>query len=179
MSKSACFLAWAAIFLTGCTTLQTDSYVPSQDNQERITKFNKTVGIGDFRPNYTYESQCRGVGHIRPPGGVSIEAYIRQAFIDEFKAANAYKENAPITLSASIDEVQFSSSKSVVNGEWSLKATISSSNGKNLTVSEVHEFTAGFFGTSACDEVALQFSKAVQSLVKKVLMHPEFATLIR
>jgi len=171
-------LAFVALALGACTSMTTPHYDVGFESNTAIKGMAKSVNIGNFGEPNEYVSMCRGVGKITPPEGVSIGGYIRNAFIEEFKAAEAFEKSANITLSGSVEKAEFSSSKGLVGGEWNLSIRVVSTNGKTLVVTEKYEFSAGFAGVTACGETAVAFAPAVQALVKKTVTSPEFFELI-
>ena len=170
--------AFAVLVLSACTSLTAPNYDVGYESSTAIKKMGRTVSIGQFAEPKEYASMCRGVGRITPPEGLSVGGYIRRAFIEEFKAADAFENNAKIALSGNIEKAEFSSSKGVVGGEWYFSIRLVSTNGKALTVDEKYEFSAGFAGVTACGETAVAFAPAVQALVRKTVTSPEFLGLI-
>jgi hypothetical protein len=57
--------------------------------------------------------------------------------------------------------------------------TISSSNGKGLSVGTHYSFAGNFVGEVACNQTAQALMPAVQNLIGKIITHPEFAALLR
>jgi hypothetical protein len=66
----------------------------------------------------------------------------------------------------------------LTGGSWTIDLSLSSSNGKNLAVSEYYEFNSGFIATEACRNTAEAFSRAVQNLVGKAIKDRRFASLV-
>lgn len=120
------------------------------------------------------EIMCRGVGPIKTPDGEPFSEFVRKALLDELKIANAYSDTAPLTLTGSLDAIDFSSA----SGGWNLALTVKSSNGKSLSVFENYSFTTSFYGETACNQTAQALMPAVQNLVGKVVRSPEFPQLV-
>ncbi len=166
-----------ALFISGCSTYAANRYSISVDNVTSLKTLSGTqLNVGQFtatKPGLT-EIACRGVGPIKTPDGETFENYIRKALIDELKLAELYSENAPVTLTGNLDNIDFSSN----SGTWDLSLTIKSSNGKVLSVSETYSFTTSFYGETACNQTAQALMPAVQDLISKIIEHPEFSLLV-
>ncbi len=113
---------------------------------------------------------CRGVGPIKTPDGEPFSGFVRKAFLDELRMANAFSESAPVTLTGNLDAIDFSSN----SGQWNLALTVKSSNGKVMSVSDAYAYTSSFYGETACNQTAQAFMPAVQNLVGKVVCSPQF-----
>jgi hypothetical protein len=81
---------------------------------------------------------------------------------------------APVTLTGNLDKLDFSST----SGKWTIDLTLTSSNGRTLTVNEVYDYESSFVGEKACALIAQAFTPAVQTLIGKVFRHPEFTDLL-
>jgi hypothetical protein len=166
-----------AIFISGCSTYAADRYSISVDNMTALkTLTGEKLNVGEFtasKPGLT-EIMCRGVGPIKTPDGETFENYIREAFIDELKLAELYSDSSPITLTGNVDNIDFSSS----SGTWNIAATIKSSNGKVLSISENYSYKTSFYGETACNQTAQALMPAVQDLITKIIMHQDFPLLI-
>jgi hypothetical protein len=57
--------------------------------------------------------------------------------------------------------------------------TVKSSNGRALTVANEHEYETSFIAEKACALTAQAFGPAVQTLIGKLVHHPEFKTLVK
>jgi hypothetical protein len=166
-----------ALFISGCSTYAANRYSISVDNVTALkTLTDKQINVGQFtatKPGLS-EIMCRGVGPIKSPDGETFENYIRKAFIDELKLAELYSVNSSVTLTGNLDNIDFSSN----SGTWNLAATIKSTNGKVVTVSENYSYTTSFYGETACNQTAQALMPAVQDLISKIIRHPDFPTLV-
>lgn len=135
---------------------------------------------GNFTSSGPIDMQCRAVGPIQfPRGTLSITAYVKKAFEDELKLAGAYNAKAPkVILTGALSKVNFSSTKGLMGGYWNIDMTISSNNGKSMSVNEHYEFESGFNGATACNNTANALMPTVQELIGKVISSPEFASLV-
>jgi hypothetical protein len=117
---------------------------------------------------------------MRVADGLTHTQYIQKAFEDELKIAGAYAA-APsrVTLTGKIEKIEFSSTRAITGGSWTIDLLLTSSNGKNLKVSEYYEFDSGFAAFEACRNTAEAFSRAVQNLVGKTVKHQAFPSLVQ
>jgi hypothetical protein len=167
-----------AASLGGCSTYAAQRYSISADNVMALRSLNgQTVNVGPFssaQPAAT-EIGCRAVGPIKTPDGETFAEYVRKAFIDELKIANAYSEASPTVLTGVLDKANFSS----MNGGWDLGLTLKSSNGRSLAITEHYVFTSSWFGETACNQTAQAMMPAVQNLIGKAVKSPQFRDLTR
>jgi hypothetical protein len=57
--------------------------------------------------------------------------------------------------------------------------TVKSTNGRTLSVTNSHDYDTGFLGEKGCALTAQAFGPAVQTLIGKLVHHPEFAGLLK
>lgn len=67
----------------------------------------------------------------------------------------------------------------MVNDDWDLDLTLTSSNGKSMQVPVHYDFSAGFSGITACSNTRQALARAAQSLVRKTVADPRFSTLLK
>jgi hypothetical protein len=77
-----------------------------------------------------------------------------------------------------VNRLEFSTTKGLTGGSWTIDLTLTSSNGKVIDVKEYYEFKSGFGANEACRNTAEAFSRAVQDLVGKALASPAFPGLV-
>jgi len=167
--------------LTACETPTTQRYAISADNIQSIKAIGATgIGVGAFTAPSDFSSNCRALGPMRVADGLTHTQYIQKAFEDELKIAGAYAA-APsrVTLTGKIEKIEFSSTRAITGGSWTIDLLLTSSNGKNLKVSEYYEFDSGFAAFEACRNTAEAFSRAVQNLVGKTVKHQAFPSLVQ
>jgi hypothetical protein len=176
------WLGWgwlvAVLLLTGCSSYAVPRYGVSVTNVMALKQTGAPpASVGKFTT--TGESKhsitCRAVGPIKTPDERPFEEYVRKALIDELQLAGAYGEAAPVVLTGNLDRVDFSST----DGKWMLAVTVKSSNGRALTVANDHEYETSFIAEKACALTAQAFGPAVQTLIGKLVNHPEFAALLQ
>jgi hypothetical protein len=73
-----------------------------------------------------------------------------------------------------LDAIDFSS----MEGAWTLGLTVTSSNGRRMSVTEAYRFTSSYYGETACNQTAQALMLAVQNLVGKTIRDPQFGALI-
>ena len=169
--------------LAGCSTYSTNRYSSSDHNALLLEPLKgRQVQVGEFTSSVKNkktggdqtEILCRAVGPVRTPDGESFSNYIRNAVVDEMKVARAYEPSAPTVISGNLDAIDFWSGI----GYWSMKLTLTSSNGKSMTMDEKYPYKISYWGQTACFLTAQAFVPAVQHLVGKALLSAEFNGLL-
>jgi hypothetical protein len=97
--------------------------------------------------------------------------------LPDLDIAEVYSAAAPVTLTGRLDAIDFSSG--LTDAAWDIALTISSSNGKSLSVDNHYFFAGNFVGEVACNQTAQALMPAVQDLIGKMITHPDFAALLR
>ena len=166
----------ALIVLAGCSMSATQYAVHPDTIITLRTHTGKTVTLAPFTSDKPGKSEimCRLVGMVQTPGGVPFEKYVGDAFRTELVVAGLLAESAPVSLGGHLERMHFSTGDAV----WELQVTLSSSNGRRLTIAENYPFNWHFIGDYACREATTAMALAVQSLVRKAVQHPEFAGLL-
>jgi hypothetical protein len=173
--------AIAVLGMTGCETPTTQRYAISAENNMAIKAIGVgNVGIGPFAPPSDFSANCRALGPLQVADGMTHTQYIQKAFEDELKVAGAYAAATPkATLSGKVEKLEFSSSRALTGGSWTIDLALTSTNGNSLKVAEYYEFNSGFAAPEACRNTAEAFSRAVQNLVGKAVKNPSFKSLIQ
>ena len=164
--------------LTGCSSYAVSRYGASVTNVTALKNASSApVNVGKFTATGESKKEitCRAVGPIKTPDERPFEEYVRKALIDELQLAGIYAESAPVGLTGNLDQIDFDSSA----GKWTMALTVKSSNGKALTVANAHEYDTSFIGEKGCALTAQAFAPAVQTLIGKLVHHPEFAGLLK
>jgi len=174
-------IASVAAMLSACETPTTQRYAISANNNQAIKSIGATgVSVGAFAAPAGFSSNCRALGPMQVADNMTHTEYIRHAFEDELKVAGAYAPtNARVTLTGTINKLEFSSSHHLTGGYWDVDLGLASSNGRSMNVSEHYEFDSGFAAPEACRNTAEAFSRAVQDLVGKAVTSPEFPMLVK
>ena len=168
----------AVMLLTGCSSYAVPRYGVSVANATALKRIGAApVSVGKFTA--TGESKkditCRAVGPIKTPDERPFEEYLRKALIDELQVAGIYAESAVVVLTGNLDQIDFSSSE----GKWTLAMTVKSTNGRALTVANSHDYDTSFIGEKGCALTAQAFPPAVQTLIGKLVHHPDFTGLLK
>lgn len=175
------FLIGLTLVLTGCSTVRVPMYGTSSDTNLvlRELKITESISIGDISTLRQPDLACRAFGDIKIVNNMTPVAYIKKGLEDELKMAGAFgtKYNQ-IVLTGQVNKLEMSSSKGMFNGYWLIDLTITSSNGKQLTVNEYYEFESGFDAATACNNTSNAFMPAVQNLIGKVFKSPQFKSLL-
>lgn len=188
MTHKLIVLLLTVLAVSACSSYTIPNYGLSAENIAALRKASQKVNVGRFTatPPGQTEISCRGRGPVRTPDGRPFEDYIRRALVDELKAAEMFSDSAALTLTGSLDKIDFSS----MRGEWTMDLTVTSSHGRSLSVSSTYDFKTGpafafapWGGQAAADERACAetsqaFARAVQVLIGKVVHHSEFAALL-
>ncbi|HSF47317.1 MAG TPA: hypothetical protein VLA73_03025 [Burkholderiales bacterium] len=169
------------LLLSGCETPVTARYSILADNNVAIKALGVTgIGVGPFTGPPTFDANCRAMGPLHVADNLTHTQYIQRAFEDELKVAGAFAQASPrVTLTGNVSRLEFSSTRGLTGGSWTIDLALTSSNGRRMTVAEHYEFPSGFIATEACRQTAEAFSRAVQNLIGKTVRSAEFAGLIR
>lgn len=178
--KNFIIMAFVAATIIGCSTFVPQRYSLSADsNQALKTIKSGSVNIGAFSGPAEFDSNCRAAGSIEPPDGMTYEAYVRKALIDELKVAGLLQDQAKRTITGKLNKLAFSSSKGITGGVWEIDIALTSTNGQTMTVRESYEFKSGFDAGTACKQTADAFMPAVQNLVLTIVTSPDFQNLLK
>jgi hypothetical protein len=179
--RFALFIGLAAATLAGCESMVAPRYSVAGDNNVAIRALDASgVGIGDFTGPDRFDPNCRLVGALQVADDLSHTQYIRRAFEEEFKIGGIHAASAPrVVLTGRVTHMEFSSTRDLNRGEWTIQLTLTSSNGMTMDAAETYEFESGFIATTACKQTAEAFAPAVQNLVGKFVRSPEFAKMLR
>jgi hypothetical protein len=169
-----------SVFLSGCETPTTQRYSILADNNVAIKALSVSgIGIGYFTGPPSFDANCRALGPLAVADNLTHTQYIQKAFEDELKVAGAFAQMSPrVTLTGYVSRLEFSSSRGLTGGSWTIDLVLTSSNGSRMNVTEYYEFASGFVANEACRQTANAFSRAVQNLVGKAVRSPDFAGLV-
>lgn len=173
--------AGIAMLVTGCSTTNSIPYKASTGNviaiQQTLESQGKKVSVGEVAMAAGVEESptCRLMGPIKVAPGKTLAQYIEEAFIEELFMAKAYSPTSKAAINARIENIKFSS---ISPASWDIAMSVSSPNSSGYTVSVNYGFDTSFDAYSACKNVADAFGPAVQSLLGKVVTHPQFSTLV-
>ena len=169
------------VTIFGCATTNSIPYKASTSNviaiQQIFQESGKKVSLGSVitAPGVKESPMCRLNGPIKVSPGKSPTQYIKDAFQEELFMAQVYSPNAPVSINCRVDALSFSS---VSPANWKLIMTVSSNKSEGYTVSIEYPFSTSWDAYSACKNVADAFGPAVQELLKQVVTHPQFKSLV-
>lgn len=180
MNKSI-FAIPLVVLLTACSTYTAPRYAINADTNVTLKALGATnVAVGSFSGPSSFDSSCRAAGPLAPPDGMTHTEYLRKALEDELKVAGAYSASSPrVTLSGTVNNLEFSSSRGLTGGSWDIDLTLKSSNGKSMRAFERYEFESGFAAITACKQTAEAYMPTVQNLIGKIVRSPEFKDLVQ
>jgi hypothetical protein len=181
MIRSLTVVAAATLMLTACETPTTQRYAIAPNNNVAIKTLGVTgIGVGTFSPPAKFSETCRALGPLKVADNLTHTQYIQRAFEDELKVAGVFAASSPkVNLTGKLEKLEFSSSRGLTGGSWTIDLTISSSNGQSMLTKEYYEFDSGFSAPEACRQTAEAFSRAVQNLIGKAVTNPSFVALVK
>jgi hypothetical protein len=160
----------------GCSTYAVPRYGVSAANVRALrTLRGQWINVGPFTATREVAAiDCRAAGPIKTTDGEPYSQYVRGALISELQMAEVYAPTAPVTLTGTVDRLDFNS----LSGEWTISLTLSSSNGHHLHVDEKFAFSSSYMGDVACAQTAQAFMPGVQDLIAKLVGSTEFRDLV-
>lgn len=170
-----------ALLVAGCSTYTTPRYSISADTNVTLKSMGISgVSIGAFTGPSRFDPACRATGPLAPPDGLTHTAYLRKALEDELKVAGVHAATNPRTiLGATVNRLDFSSTRGLTGGSWDIDVTLTSSNGKVMRISEHYEFESGFIADTACKQTAEAYMPTVQNLIGNIVRSAEFKLLVQ
>jgi hypothetical protein len=170
------------MLMAGCSTTNSIPYKASIANvisvQKTLESQGKTVSIASISPAAGVEESplCRLMGPVKVAPGKTLSQYISDAFQEELFMAKVYSPDAPNVIKGTIKNLSFSS---VSPANWDITMAVESNNSPGYTVTSKYAFDTSFDAISACKNVADAFGPAVQDLLKQVVTHPQFGSLVK
>lgn len=170
-----------ATLLVGCETPTTQRYSVSADNNVALRAMKMPpTGVRPFTSSANFDENCRALGPLQVADGIGHVQYIQKAFEDELKLAGIYSNTSPqYSIGGTVKKLEFSSARGITGGSWLIDISLNSTNGKTFDVVEYYEFQSGFVANDACKATAEAYLRAVQNLIGKAIMHPDFPALTR
>ena len=169
-----------AIFLfTGCG-IKTSEYNVSADNVQTLRDFKELkVDVANFTATTPGESSvmCRLAETISTPKGEAFSEYIKEALVSELKMAGVYDKNSDLKISGNLNKIY--GSTMFGNAYWEISVTISSSNGKSLSVNTKRDYPSSYLASTACTNMGTSFSPTIKQLISDIINHKDFSSLIK
>jgi len=181
MKIAACAIMLATA-LSGCETTNSIPYKASVTNvisiQQTLQEKGKKVSIGtiSLAPGVEESPLCRLMGPVVVAPGKTLPTYIKEAFQEELFMAQVYSPNAPTVIDGRLEKLSFSS---ISPANWEITLSVKSNVSDGYTVSAKYPFDTSYTAMSACKNVADAFGPAVQDLIKQVVTHPQFGSLVK
>lgn len=173
-------VAISVLALSACSYAPQRYSISATNNMALKTSGVGNINVSSFTKTADFNSNCRGTGGvIGAPGNMSFEGYIQNGLVEELKIAGMFDDKTPkITLSGDVEQLSFSSMRSIIGGAWDIGLRVNSSNGKSTYVSEHYEFDAGIAALTACQKIADNYMQATQNVLGKLVTSPEFKSLV-
>lgn len=172
-----------SLALAGCSTYRPLAYSASAENVLAIKAADPgtiqvtvpaVTGPATLKKNQGGDESimCRGAGPVAPPEGQTFESYIHDAMVSELRLAGVYSEAAQKNIKLNITAMDFSSSLS--GGEWDFTVDVTIGSQAAYTVQEGYKFDSSWVADKACQQVAQALGPAVQDMLKKVVTDDKF-----
>ena len=180
---SLCLAFLFTIHAGGCVNYQASQYGVSSENVKSLRGLAQTstikLNVGDFSSYQLGRNaiDCHFTGPVVTPNQEPFEAYIRNALINELRAAGLFSEHANIRIDGYLESVGLDTSYK--NGRWAFKLRISASDGSSFITGNVYSVSTSFDGGLACLEMARALPLATQDLLSKLFDDPKFRKLTR
>ena len=175
-------LTSVAVLMLGACANEPPRYGVSVANNIALKAIKASeIGVGTFTRTAEFSNNCRLLyGKVSLPYNMTFESYIQQALSDELEVAGMLDEHKPkIILTGDIEKLGFSTLTSLLGGgSWDITLRVNSSNGKSVTISDHYEFDASGQVWAACAQTASAYMPAVQDLIGKLIVSPDFKALV-
>ena len=185
-----------ALFFNACAH-SANNYQTNPDNARLLIMYKggtalSKIAVGEISKTPSgIDMGCRVASSVSFQNGESVETYIKNALINEFKAADIYSESSEKKLSGNIDFINldsFSPGELLVpmlqhsmNAKWSITMTFKGNGIQSFSIpsESMVPLRDGFFDFGdPCDNPSRLFSSAVADLIKKLVDHPSFKEFI-
>lgn len=168
----------ATVLFTGCG-IKTSEYNVSADNVQTLRDYKELkLDVSNFTATTAGESSimCRLAETVSTPKGESFEEYIKDALISELKMAGSYDKNSDLKISGNLNKIY--GSTMLGNAYWEINVTITSSNGRFITVNTKRDYPSSYLATTACNNMGTSFSPTIKQLIGDIINHKDFSSLL-
>jgi hypothetical protein len=167
--------------ITACDTTSSIPYKASTRNivtiQETLNEDDKVSLVSaSYVAGYEPSLLCRLLGDVDVGNGQTIPEYIKSAFEEELFTAGHLDPKSSSQIDVKVENVSFST---VSPAYWEIGLRVSSNVDRGFSITSKSNFSTSFAAYSACKNASATFGPAVQSALKKVVSHPNFADLVR
>ncbi|MDR0934625.1 MAG: conjugal transfer protein TraG N-terminal domain-containing protein [Burkholderiaceae bacterium] len=176
MMKRLLVILLATLSLAACVQ-SIDGYTSDPTTVAALSAYSgNKISVGDFSdfPGEGIITQCRGYGVITTPNHESLAQYIRNAFISELERANAYSPDSPYVISGRINQLTLNT---ISFGEWIIKITLTSNNGRSISARENYRFQSNVVGINTCQLAGDTLSAAIRNVIRQLVTAPDFRLL--
>lgn len=172
-------LVLATFLFTGCG-IKTSEYNVSADNVQTLRDYKELkLDVSNFTATNGDESSvmCRLAETISTPKGEPFSEYIKEALVSELKMAGVYDKNSNLKISGNLDKIY--GSTMFGNAYWEINVTITSSNGKSITVNTKRDYPSSYLASTACNNMGTSFAPTIKQLIGDIVNHKDFSELLR
>jgi hypothetical protein len=169
----------ATLLFSGCG-IKTNEYNVSADNIQTLRNYKDIkLDVSTFTASNKDESSvmCRLAETVSTPKGEPFSEYIKEALISELKMAGVYDKNSDLKISGNLNKIY--GSTMFGNAYWEVDVTVTSSNGKALTVNTKRDYPSSYLASTACNNMGTSFAPTIKQLLGDILNHKDFAELLR
>jgi len=150
-------------------------------NTESVQVLNALSGhkaqVVSMEPPSDYNDACRGSLPIRTmKNGMTIHRYVQESFNNALNRAGIYDADGGISLFGTLSKIEFSSG--TMGGWWELEVSLSTEDGRSMTVKSHYNFDSAYAGDIACNRTKEALDPAVQQLIKDTVSNPKFEDLL-
>lgn len=172
-------VALATLLFTGCG-IKTSEYNVSADNVSALRDHKELkLDVGNFTASNASENSvmCRLAETVSTPKGEPFSEYIKEALLSELKMAGVYDKNSDLKISGNVNKVYGSSMFG--NAYWEINVTITSTNGKTITVNTRRDYPSSYLASTACNNMGTSFSPTIKQLIGEIVNHKDFSELLK
>lgn len=90
--------------------------------------------------------------------------------------AGVYDKNSELKISGNLNKIYGSSM--LGNAYWEVNLTVTSSNGKSITVNTKRDYPSSYLASTACNNMGISFAPTVKQLLGEILNHKDFNSLL-
>lgn len=183
MSARYILLLLAALALTGCASGPIGAHQPNLATVQALRQSNMApASVGEFVPAATLKAgsdksvSVRG-SSLKSPSANSFSAYLKDALIEDLRAAGKYDEAAGTSISGQLTQNQLNAagiSKADSTVAAKLVVTRNGSSIYDKLISVAHEWESSFMGPIAIPEAINQYTQMYARLLDRLFADEEF-----
>lgn len=167
------------LLFSGCG-IKINEYNVSADNVQTLRNYKDLkLDVSTFTASNKDESSvmCRLAETVSTPKGEPFSQYIEEALVSELKMASVYDKNLDLKISGNLNKIY--GSTMFGNAYWEINVTITSSNGKSITVNTKRDYPSSYLASTACNNMGTSFAPTIKQLINDILNHKDFAELLK